>query len=345
MFWGKSLIGIMSLGRGFNKMRNLFIVRTPLQLINALEAKHHFKTSNNLLIVIYSTNQTDKIQMNKLLKENDWDEIIKLNRKGKKSIFWEYIKIIKEVKKETIDNLFVVFFNGVQRLFISNINAQKIYLIDDGVASFTIQKKLPKLMLEKKWINELRYKLVGLKTNITKFPNFFTAYNLMPYPNQEIIKNNYDYLISSFLSKTTEDTQHIYLLGQTLIKPNIVSQNYYLKILKAIKSHFNQQTIIYIPHRDEQPSDLEAIKALEDSHFILETSKGAIETEFLENGIYPNHIVSFFTSALFNLEKIFPKSEIFAVKIDSQYLKERKEAVEHCYTELKTKSSIKILLL
>ncbi|HHH19370.1 MAG TPA: hypothetical protein ENK86_02490 [Campylobacterales bacterium] len=326
-------------------MKNLFIVRTPLQLLNALEAKHHFNTQNNILIVIYSVNQTDKAQMDKILNEADWDEIIKLNQGAKKSIFWEYIQTVKELKKESIDKMFLVFFRGVQKLFMSNINAQEIYLIDDGVASLTIQKNLPILIKEKKWLKELRYQLVGLRTDIAKLPNFFTAYDLTPYPDQKIVKNSYKYLVSSFLSQTTEDKQHVYLLGQTLIKPNIVTQDYYLEILKAIKNHFNHQTVIYIPHRDEQLEDLEAIRVLEDQHFIVETSKGAIETEFLENGIYPHYIVSFFTSALFNLEKIFPKSEIYAVKIDSQHLRERKEAVEHCYIELETKSSIKILPL
>jgi hypothetical protein len=159
-------------------MKNLFVVRTPLQLINALEAKYHFKTQNNILIVVYSVNQTDKEQMNKIINEKDWNEIIKLNQKGKKSIFFEYIKLIKKLQKEPVDKLFIVFFKGLQKLFISNIRTKETYLIDDGLASLKIQSELPQLIQRGNLIKELRYRIVGLKTEITKIPDFFTAYNL-----------------------------------------------------------------------------------------------------------------------------------------------------------------------
>jgi hypothetical protein len=73
-----------------------------------------------------------------------------------------------------------------------------------------------------------------------------------------------------------------------------------------------QKPIVYIPHRAEKMT--EAFKALESDRFHIGQSTGPIELRFLLEKKYPLHIVSFFSTALYTLEHIFPESDIVSIK-------------------------------
>lgn len=47
-------------------MNNLFIARSPLQIINALEAIEYFNLNNNILVIVYNYIENNNNQMNTL---------------------------------------------------------------------------------------------------------------------------------------------------------------------------------------------------------------------------------------------------------------------------------------
>ncbi len=138
--------------------KNLFIISSPLQLLNAMEAIYSFNTSDNILILIYnsSENKTDFHQKTNLLDTDQWEKIIyyDLGKIAKKKRFFQQVRLIKELKKESYTYLFSGDFGTIQQAIMANVSAEKIYLLDDGTASIVIDflhnpKLVQKLLLLK----------------------------------------------------------------------------------------------------------------------------------------------------------------------------------------------------
>jgi hypothetical protein len=87
----------------------------------------------------------------------------------------------------------------------------------------------------------------------------------------------------------------------------MISSYDYLTIIKTICNHFifkfgTDIEIIYIPHRDE---NIDAKHLLRKNNIKIMSINQPIEKYFLENKIFPSCVVSFFPTALFNLDFIF----------------------------------------
>ncbi|QOP40829.1 polysialyltransferase family glycosyltransferase [Sulfurimonas marina] len=330
------------------KKHSLSIVASPLQLLNAMEAVNSFSTNENILLLMYnsSLNKTDFQQKINLLNKEEWDKIIyyDLAKIRKKKRFFEQVKLIKELKKDKYDYLFVGDLGTIQQALMANLTTKNIYLIDDGTLTLSTYDVLKdknffhKFSFSKK-LKLLRYLLANLKFRIKQDINFFTIYNLEPLPHISIKKHDFSHLKNAKL-KLCEQSNDIYILGQKLVEVGFIEKEKYLEYLeKIIKRLLIEYTgnIIYIPHRAEIITD--DYKELENERFSIKNdiSEGPIEIFLLKNGIYPSVIVSFFSSALFNLKKIFHESTVLAVKIDRNDLKvqnDRLETINRSYSLL-----------
>ncbi len=77
-------------------MKNLYVVSSPFQCMNAIEAKEQMGLSNNILIAVYYSHDGDEIalQMREVIKLSDWDEVIEVGINKKRSKFFEYLSVI-----------------------------------------------------------------------------------------------------------------------------------------------------------------------------------------------------------------------------------------------------------
>ena len=100
--------------------KNLFVVASPLQIINANEAINYFSLINNVFVVIYNSNDIHNIQIDNILKNIKTDEVIKIkpSRNGK---FFEYVKIIRYLKKYIYNYLFIGDMGSINRVIIPNL--------------------------------------------------------------------------------------------------------------------------------------------------------------------------------------------------------------------------------
>ncbi len=108
-----------------------------------------------------------------------------------------------------------------------------------------------------------------------------------------------------------------------------ISNTVYITYLKKIIAYYDRD-IIYIPHRSEIISD--DLKQLFNNKFKLRKNEGPIELVMLMQKVYPLHIVSFISSALFTLNKIYPETKIDAVLIDEEDLVSCQSIIKSCYT-------------
>jgi hypothetical protein len=179
--------------------------------------------------------------------------------------------------------------------------------------------------------------LVNLKYKIQQDINFFTIYDLKSLMHINVVRHNFPYLKQTKL-KECKKNNTIYLLGQNIVENGIIQEEVYLRYLQKILEKFEGK-IIYKPHRSEKITD--NYYKLINEHFSIDEniSQGPIETSLIDNHVYPAVIISFFSSALFSLDKIFDEALIYAVKINTNDLinvdNNLMKVIDECYDFLK----------
>ncbi|MDK2702069.1 hypothetical protein QO226_19245, partial [Vibrio vulnificus] len=116
---------------------NLFLVTSPLQLLCAIEAKHHFRTSNNILIVREEKSQSAVRQMRVLLDKSEWDHVIFIGRKSK---VWEARKLHSKLKSihNSLSFLYIFYADYSAwrtNVLLNNIEVKHEVMFDDGVGT------------------------------------------------------------------------------------------------------------------------------------------------------------------------------------------------------------------
>ncbi len=323
--------------------KNLFIAASPLQVVNAIEAKYHFNIEHSVLILIHSSIEANSIQMEALLQMSHFDTVIHVQNRYRSKIskIFEQKKLIKELQKDSYEYAFSGDYGLFQEILLANLNISQIYLLDDGALTLTTHasKLAPgyKRNLNRR-IKSFRYTLLGLKTHQSKIVNLFTTFNLKSHDKEIIIHNDFTFFKTCYLEKAIVESS-LYLLGQPLVRSNLLSESTYITYIQSIIKNYHTK-IIYIPHRKEIITN--TLRSLESDNFCIKESKGPIEILFLSQYIYPKNIVSFYSSALFNLKKIFENAQIDAIQIHPNDLLRGHDPIAECYRELKN-SQINII--
>lgn len=322
-------------------MKNLYVVSSPFQCISAIEAKTQMVTMHNILVVVYYLKDGIDVvkQIRETLNITQWEDVIEIGVDKKKSKYFEYISIIKKLKKSIYDNIFIGHFGQFQTTLLSNLKINRIYAIDDGILTIKLHKTElnPNLKNSRslaKNIKMLRYSLLGLKTTFDKTRvNYFTMFDLEAYYGELIVKNNFIFMKKYSLNKRRDD-RVAYLLGQPLYDSGFLEKERYLYFLKSIKNFLKERgmTVLYIPHRREK--NIEYLKYLEDEDFKIKNLYMPIELYLLKSDILPMEIYSFISTALFSIQKIF-FIKTAAVYIEKEFLLCNHENIEKTYDELK----------
>jgi len=311
-----------------NNLDNVFIIRSPLQLINSLEAIEYFNLHNNVLILIYNDGVNNNTQMNNLINMYKWKKIIRINEKRKRSKYFEYIALVKSIRHIHYNYLFFSNLGSIHKLLLANLKRKRTIYLDDGVETITRYNNvlLPN-KLNKIKFRQVRFLFAGLKIKIEDNIDLFTYFDLEPFRNTQIIKNNLEHFQKKYLKKSAMDN-NIYFIGQPLVRTNLLQENDYFEYLDYVVS-LNKEKIIYIPHRTEIISD--RLKSYISEKFEINNINMPIELYFLEKNIYPYHIISFITTAFFSLKKIYSNSSFSYIYIPSSKILERQEDVEGAY--------------
>jgi hypothetical protein len=322
-------------------MYNLFIARTPMQILNAFEATHHFKTQRNILVIIHNRLNNNEEQIKKIIDifnlNHIFTEIIEIENRGK-SKFKQAKELIKTLQNLSYDYVFLGSYGSVGRLLLANIKYQKSYLIDDGTATIVahkaIMKKRGKTPLGFK---ELRALFFGLKIKLSKPISFFTIFHLEAIDDEIIVKHTFEHVKKQF-SQEAARSEAIYLLGQSITQYDMISEAKYIDYIKQIVEYYPDEKIIYVPHRAEVHN--KELNLLVNKNFSILPSTMPIELYFLINKINPKHVISFFTSALYTLNVLFSQSKVESFSIDPQDIESRAEIVRLCHALFHTTSIV-----
>ncbi len=325
-------------------MYNLYIVHSPLQILSAIEAKNHFNLKNNILLIVKNKLPKNNELMSNVLQYSKWDKIVELNY-NKNSKFINTVKLIKELKYYSYKYIFTGNVGNTNEAIISNLNKEKKFLIDDGTATLVYHKEnsknKPNNISSTFSIRKLRYKLFLLKHNKVKDLSYFTFFNIKPYNNEDIIKNDFAYLKEKFLNSSKKLHNTVYIIGQSIGNLYISNELYLIYIKQIIQDNSNKK-IVYFPHRYEDLHIL--LNELGSENFSIKESILPIELEILSSNSYPESIVSFFSTALFTLNILLDDTDVSSYVIEYDKVLKNLNTVETCYTEIDSENiTLKLL--
>lgn len=318
-------------------MDNLFIIRSPLQILNAYEAIKYFNLQNIILVLIYNSGENNTYQMKSLVSIIKHDTLIELED-YKRTKFFRYLKLINTLKDNKFQYIFSGNFGTINRLLMANLKAEQLFLIDDGTSSIISHRKIHNYFLEPKFdLREFRYRIFRLESRINQKIDFFTIFDLPQIANEIIIQHKFENLSNKFLNEKKLDFNLVYFLGQNLTQAKIVSKEKYIFYIQTIIEKYKDKKIVYIPHRTEILHY--EIKQLESENFEILFPNLPVEIYFLKLNILPFEIISFHSTALYTLKLILKQVKIKAFKINIQDIEKLKQTVEFCQ-EFLTKAKI-----
>jgi len=313
-------------------MKSVFLVKSPLQLLNAIEAKHYFKVPKKDCVLIVMADRKSQYQLLNLVKlKAEWGTVIVLNEVNlffgnpietndygwfkrlwmgdvlKKSIF--NVRRINRIRKylPEVKYIFVGYINYVYMVHYVNVTKHdEVLLLDDGNVTFEFSRhrknnEARNLSAIKKLKMFLKRYLQGLESEVVKHVCFFTMYDIESSGNDCVVKNNYSHIKSQI--SNSQLTGNIFFLGSPLCEVGVVSSNDYLKNLSKVINYYGKSNVTYIAHRRESPERLEEIKQCLDIRVMyLELP---IESYLATTNSMPKIVSSFISSALDSCRVIF----------------------------------------
>lgn len=306
-------------------MKNLFIIRSPLQILNAYEAIVHFELKHNVFLIVQNHLEKNNIQMKEMLTMCEYEELIEMP--PSKSNYFRYVALTRKLKKHRYNFIFFGNLGSFQKLLLANIEYEKSYLLEDGTSTLVFHKELSEEKQHISW-RDIRFLLAGLHIKRKKPVAYFTIFDLERKGKEEIVQHSFEYLKRA-LCQNFLSVDEVYILGQNIVAVGLVSDNAYLHYIEKIKNDFLGKKIVYIPHRAETIS--QELESFVNENFIIFENTMPIELYFMNHKIKPKKVVSFYSTALFTLSKIFDTSLIKSYKI--------------CETDMQNKRKNEVLLV
>lgn len=296
--------------------KSLFFVQSPIQLLNAIEAKHFFNIKKCHLIIRKNGVQKNDKQLLKVLQYDDtFDKISFINIKNKFQ-YYKFLILFIELSKYKFEKVFVGdFYSKVVIFFIKFIQSKKIYLLDDGLQSVAIHKNC-------------------------KTYNMFSYFNLSNNSlKRKVYKNNFNFLRSYSCIENRNTLDKVYFIGAPLVEKNILSISDFIVLMKQIVAYYNKLNIeiVYLPHRAE---NVEKLASLGINSIIQ--PEVPIEFYLIESVLLPSKIASFYSAALYSLKVLFRnKIEITSFYIPNECVDEVfRETLKDCYSFYETEFKV-----
>jgi hypothetical protein len=362
---------------------NVFVVDTPHQLLNAIEAVHSLQLTNNHLLVVRAKN-ADQGRFMPLIETSDWvtvsfpspfiDPYLWVQKLFGPVAYrwyclylhWQRMRILAKVaaRFRYVDKLFLGHYFAKEKPFMRHlaniIKYNTLYLLDDGTDTIEINKRRHRI--ENKACEVPNEKGIGrsvCKTIETylraKYWNwhlaeaacvtFFTVYDLDVRTGDRLIRNNYSYL------RRQAPVQHIYMPDTVIFLGQCIAEGYieidtHFEFLSQVREYFAKTKVIYAPHPRESPSCLTRVK--EHLHWEILPCSSVIEHDLFSRGIKPKVVAGFVSSALITLAFLMdPDVQIVCFQIAPEHwIRWREDAVgAYNYIESKARQRVTIVPL
>lgn len=315
------------------EMYNLFLVQTPFQLFNTIEAKNRFHAKEkNILLIIYKGNQKNYDQMKMILDyDNEWFNVIEIDFFSKIQKFFYPIlikSIIDKLNTYKINNIYVALYRNIAAHIVNSVEHNNTIIYDDGNNIFKTINFINKS--QKKSFPFLR-KMISIVSRRKTEVNFlydckiFTLFDISSFKalKNEIIENDFSYFKSKIENLKKEE--NVFFIGSRMIDNGISKDVFEASLEKVVKFYrVKNKKVIYVPHRYEDIKYLDSLS--QKLKFILTPFSSIIEFEFIMKGIDPSEVSTFRSTAVDTLHIIYnPEVRIFKIGLDKIEKSKREE--------------------
>jgi len=306
---------------------NLFLIASPLQYINAVEAKHHFGfDAQECVLCICESTMKNRMQLLNIINAEDWGAVHFIPQALNKYFFWMPYKIMDCILKEIgeISNIFIgEYRNEFMKYYALATKSEKIFLLDDGNVTILISKlraagkegtpnyARPSILYA------MALRLMGIKPQQIETLNYFTIYNIKPKLGESVVNNSFNFIKRKLSDGATIVDKKVYFLGTELdfaYPIPIVKNEEYMKLMVKVREYFKDSDIVYFPHRSEPDGKLNTLENELNIH--VQRIDMPIEIYLIKNAIYPKILAGFYSTAFDNLKIIFPNVVCTAFQID-----------------------------
>lgn len=335
-------------------MKALFVLTSPLQYVNAQEARHHFDIApaDAFAILVPSRRHPQSIvQVQRLLIEGEWAKTeilegippLQLAEKPKYLREWQILQGARNFRsradtflKNSGSDFDAIFFGDWRarsfRYFAMQQPNADVYLLDDGsitnqAVRFRNDPRDP--ALENRAFPERRHhqwklRLAGVPFYEPEKIHFFTSYQIKPTRRDEIISHSFEKLASGIASWKKLD--EIWFIGSNHPENGISTMSGYLDALRRIRAFFEDSSIKYFAHRGEDAAKLDELTLM---GFEVVHSELPLEVCIAQNKVYPKIIGAIASSVVDNLAAIFGSQvAILLFLAESNYYRRQKKHLQ-----------------
>lgn len=281
---------------------DLFIVMQPLQYLQALELKNSDRFNTLILL-----GANEKNQLNRLVKERDWDRIVWLSYNG---TFIDIIKHQKSIKvlltSFTHLNEIVVssYYNEFMNMVINYFPKKSRVLLEDGVANLLIDSSTRYVSIKFQFKLYL-CKLFGYNVSPINAAKVFTVFKSdsgkIPKIASEVIVNKYSNIRNKI--DKYEQNKDVFFVSSDFVKCGMISIKNYMLFLTKLSQEYPSNTFNIILHRFDDLRDFASLKCINNVNVI--NSVGPIELYFIENKVNPYKVITAGSGATETLKLIY----------------------------------------
>lgn len=300
---------------------SLYIVRSPLQLLNCYEASRQYGDECHKVLLVVYRQDFDRDLMLKLVEEDFWDEIHLADFRSNLTQFSLISRLLRRMPR--IEFCFLGDYTHSINILINSKKPRCVIWVDDGVATLQCAKLIATgefFSLTKHY--KKKSKLAGILETLTRGDcnylrnvEFFTIYDhIRGYsPTLNVRANDYRFLRERIASLPSREI--VYFIGNDLRRYVLKDPDRFEAYIAAVSRHYAGREWRYVLHRKE---DMEFMRGLAQKFgFTLEKFDRILEQQFLSQGWYPAEIATFCSSALDTLNILYrPRLVAFPLSLD-----------------------------
>lgn len=299
---------------------SLFLCRSPLQLLNCIEACEHFGLRGTHTVMVCAWRaERDKHLMQRLLDlYPHWSELhffALYPTKGQLSVM---LKVFRG--RRHFAHLFYGDSTHLINFFLNKVGRfDALYMVDDGTATWHHARQIAErtLHLQRKnftYRNPLASWVLarlGLSPIFHYRAKLFTIYDIpQPVLRGRVICNSLAFCKSRIGNKPR--SEEIWFIGSNLRREAFIHADDYDDFLEQVHRRIDLSKVVYIPHRKEPDDYLAAISR----RFGMEIRrlKDILEVELVNAATIPAAFISFGSSAVDTIDiLVHPPITLFRI--------------------------------
>lgn len=317
-----------------NNIINVYIVESPVQVINCIEAANWSNANNNVLFVRYSGREENDKQIKQLIKEFSWSEVVDCSIPKKPNPFKNAlaeVKLFNQLARryQKVNKLFIGEFRSKSMHYLrAALSPDETYLVDDGDITLSIQelyfklnqyqlgplqKHMPTGVVQRvKEIVRMILYIQFFKPVMKTVPiHLFTAFDVSAARDQKVVANRFSYF-KGMQHHVDLNDQQVFYFGSKYNEAGLLTLEQELSFLKKVQFFFEKKQLqmVYIPHRDDSAVKLKLLE----SNFGLTVKRLGMPAEiyFIKSSTRPGYIAGACTSAINNLARMNDFNGVYA---------------------------------